>query len=157
MKPAPLDLQDVATDLVSKQLLENAHHPGPPPTNSPPTLTLNQQFGEDFSLSRPTTNTVPPFPPPSIKLPTAEISSFLPYSSLPLFLPPSWVYRQQSGRGNSALPLQGNYFVLLEKRQFVNCFIKLLAANNKQHFVSRRETWPLLIAARSAATDSEAS
>lgn len=47
--------------------------------------------------------------------------------------------------------------MLLEKRQFVNCFIKLLAANNKQHFVSRRETWPLLIAARSAATDSEAS
>lgn len=163
MKPAPLDLQDVTTYLVSKQLLENAHHPGLPPTNTPPppprppnSDIKTAVWGRLFSLVAHNQHRSP-FPSPNIKLPMAEISSFLPYSSLPLFLPPSWVYRQQSGWGNSALPLQGNYFVLLEKRQFVNCFIKLLAGNNKQHFVSQWETWPLLIAARSAATDSEAS
>lgn len=154
MKPAPLDLQDVTTYLVSKGECPSPWPPHPP---TPPNSDIKPAvWGRLFSLVARNQHRCP-FPSPNIKLPTAEISSFLPYSSLPLFLPPSWVYRQQSGRGNSALPLQGNYFVLLEKRQFVNCFIKLLTTNNKQHFVSRRETWPLLITARSAATDSEAS
>lgn len=47
--------------------------------------------------------------------------------------------------------------MLLEKRQFVNCFIKLLDANNKQHLEASKKLGHYISPPSSSATDAKAS